>query len=197
MYRVEDIGNVDDHYGGIITDVSKLPFGTVFYVHNGAWIGKIVPFDCESGKGIFVYEDSTINGSGERKLVRTGGFEKDGKGYLLAISIYKDETLKEQEKLMVLGKPAPGKSGRVVPWGVVDGQLKVKNSVDDSSVAIDINKRYTMIDEHPCSFCDIGLGFSGGVCPYKGLSDNGKRNKCRSFLYFELLKKYEDERFKK
>lgn len=34
-------GDKDIKYGGIVTNVSKLPVGTKFYVNNGAWYGEI------------------------------------------------------------------------------------------------------------------------------------------------------------
>jgi len=38
-------GKPDPKYGGIVTNVYKLPVGTTFYVMNGAWTGKICQDD--------------------------------------------------------------------------------------------------------------------------------------------------------
>lgn len=51
-------GMRDPKYGGIITNVCKLPVGTKFYVRNGAWIGTI----CRDDVGLFIHVDkSTIH----------------------------------------------------------------------------------------------------------------------------------------
>lgn len=38
-------GNTDPQYGGILTDLRKLPIGTVFHVANGCWDGEILSDD--------------------------------------------------------------------------------------------------------------------------------------------------------
>lgn len=38
----DGIGKTCPRWGGVLTDVSKLPVGTKFSVHNGYWDGKIV-----------------------------------------------------------------------------------------------------------------------------------------------------------
>lgn len=35
-------GNSDPQYGGILTDLRKLPIGTKFFVANGWWEGEII-----------------------------------------------------------------------------------------------------------------------------------------------------------
>lgn len=43
-------GKPDPKYGGIVTNVYKLPVGTTFHVMNGAWTGKI----CQDDIGKFI-----------------------------------------------------------------------------------------------------------------------------------------------
>lgn len=40
-YSLSSEGKIDPKYGGIITDITKLPPDTTFYVCNGAWTGTI------------------------------------------------------------------------------------------------------------------------------------------------------------
>lgn len=35
-------GNSDPKYGGVLTDLRKLPIGTKFFVANGWWEGKVL-----------------------------------------------------------------------------------------------------------------------------------------------------------
>ena len=39
-------GNSDPDYGGILTDLRKLPIGTKFLVANGCWEGEILSDNC-------------------------------------------------------------------------------------------------------------------------------------------------------
>ena len=55
-YPVYAEGKRDHKYGGIITDITKLPVGTKFYVCNGCWYGTI----CEGNDGKYI---SMENGS--------------------------------------------------------------------------------------------------------------------------------------
>lgn len=48
-------------------------------------------------------------------------------------------------------------------------------------------ERYTLSDETPCQFCDFS-----GTCKYWNLPTDKKQEKCRVYLYFLLLKSYED-----
>lgn len=41
-YTAENLGKTDPQYGGVLTDLDKLPIGTKFYVHNGGWEGEII-----------------------------------------------------------------------------------------------------------------------------------------------------------
>lgn len=41
-YTFANIGKRDPQYGGVLTDVSRLPVGTEFLVRNGFWLGRIV-----------------------------------------------------------------------------------------------------------------------------------------------------------
>ena len=43
-------GGKDSKYGGIITDINKLPVGTKFFVCNGAWYGTI----CQDKEGKYI-----------------------------------------------------------------------------------------------------------------------------------------------
>ena len=53
----EHVGETCPQYGGTITDISKLDYGTQFYVNNGGWSGKIVHYfghkGIETPKGVF------------------------------------------------------------------------------------------------------------------------------------------------
>lgn len=40
-HDINHLGQVDPQYGGIVTDIAKLPTGTRFFVRNGAWYGEI------------------------------------------------------------------------------------------------------------------------------------------------------------
>ena len=180
MYSIEDIGKKDKVYGGVITDVSALEIGTEFFVHNGCWTGRVVKFNCKKGKGVEVYDSTKISSDGNLgKLVVIKPMYDNAEDNLFAISVYKKSM---QSK------------------GVKINDNETKNNGDeakDNGDEANVNVRHTMLDEYPCSFCDIGLGYSGGVCPYKNKSDLEKMKECRSFLYFELLKKYEIEAFGK
>lgn len=57
----------------------------------------------------------------------------------------------------------------------------------------DTSKRYIMADEQPCNFCDCNS--PGGVCPYADKPVAERAVKCRNYLYFNLLKQYEHEKF--
>ena len=65
-------GNLDKQYGGIITDICKLPVGTKFYVRNGCWSGSI----CEDELGLFV----NVKGGKSRRF-------KNGDTYLLSVDL--------------------------------------------------------------------------------------------------------------
>ena len=41
-YVRANLGKTDPRYGGVLTDISKLPVGTEFLVRNGYWPGRIV-----------------------------------------------------------------------------------------------------------------------------------------------------------
>ena len=204
MYYEEELGCVDKKYGGVVTDISKLPIGTVFYTFNGAWVGKIVRGLCPSGKALEVYDDTFVGNDGKRRLVNFCDIVEGSESNFLSISINESESLVEEsndtdkyvvpdvEELdnsvndwanLIAKAPQPGKTGRVIPWGGIK--------------PLDLDKRYTLPDESPCSFCDIGLGMDGAKCPWKEMPDAMKRDKCRAYFYFELLQKYESQKFGK
>lgn len=66
-------------YGGIVTDINKLPIGTYFYVYNGCWNGFIGKN--ENGKYVKVIEKNTI-------------YKLDKPHYLSIEIVKKDTTIK-------------------------------------------------------------------------------------------------------
>ena len=53
---------------------------------------------------------------------------------------------------------------------------------------MNIDCRYTMEHEHPCQFCTFMC-----ECEFWEMNDEDKKQKCRPYFYFLLLKKYEDK----
>ena len=74
----------DPQYGGIITDVCKLPVGTTFFVRNGCWAGTI----CEDEKGLYIH----IVGCKPKR------FKREDK-YLLSINVSEESREEEIFKL--------------------------------------------------------------------------------------------------
>lgn len=77
-------GNRDSQYGGIITDVCKLPVGTTFFVRNGCWTGTI----CEDEKGLYIH----IDGCKPKRFKR-------GDRYLLSINPLEESREEEIKKM--------------------------------------------------------------------------------------------------
>lgn len=79
-------GRTDPLYGGIITNVYKLPVGSTFFVRNGCWTGTI----CEDKKGLYIH----IDGCKPHRFKR-------GDRYLLSIDISEESREEETKKMQI------------------------------------------------------------------------------------------------
>jgi len=108
-------GNRDPQYGGIITDICKLPVGATFFVRNGCWTGTI----CEDEKGLYVQ----IGGCNPKR------FKREDR-YLLSINPLEESREEETKKMQ----------SEVVIKDVVNPCSICKNKDTEACKQCEINK---------------------------------------------------------
>lgn len=179
MGKRDHIGELGE-YGGVWMDISQFPVGTTFYVCNGNWGGKIG--EKNGQKTVKVYDVNDyfrsvgLYGSGAKAKMK---WEKP------LFPVGSDDNILSVQEVCY-----PPESGLSNIWDTKGFNRKGKDTED-----IDNDKRYILEDETPCQYCDFSCGVNGAHCPYDDLSDSEKLEKCRVYLYFMVLKKYEHEKF--
>ena len=206
-YKRSEIGKPDIKYGGTIMDISTFPMGTTFYVCNGGWAGKIV--NNQGQKSVAVYDVGLYLRETKVKVKKIVPLypcaepnnPKCNDINLLSVSdvCYPKGTMEwENERKSRENSDQNSTSDNDDKCHGDCVNNASKNSCGDNGKESLLGKRYTMVDEHPCSFCDIGVGI-GSIfgsarvkCPCQGMSDEEKIEKCRAFLYFRVLQEYEN-----
>ena len=87
-YTQENLGKKDPQYGGVLTDMSKLPIGTTSFVCNGCWNGEITLRDGK--RCVKILGDPSLSANPAAKPVtELELFPEGSDGNILAMSLIK------------------------------------------------------------------------------------------------------------